>query len=111
MVFAYQIRNVSAEYLSAKIDLKGFAERFAPLSYNILKDGRAEAVVLANAIESLLVDFRAKCINEARFRAELRELAALDNPNVFIENVSFLAPVNQYSEEVAFRAGAASSGT
>jgi hypothetical protein len=111
MVFAHQIRQVIADYLSDRIKLEGFAERFAPLSYNILKDGQHEAIRLANAAEGLLVNLRANCINEQRFRAMLRDLTSLDATNVFID-LSFSSPVNQYSvEETAFPAAVVPFGT
>jgi len=104
MVFAHQIRQVAAEYLSRKIELDGFQQGFAPLSYNIQKNGQPEAIRLVNAIEALLVNLRANCIKEAQFRVILRDFTSLDAANVFID-LSFSSPVNQYHhEEAAFRA-------
>ncbi len=103
MIFAHQIRQVVAEYLSRELALDGFVRKFAPLSYNVNHDGHAEAIRLANAIELSLVDIRSGCIGEARFRASVREIVSLDIPNMFIQSLSFAPAVNQYSAgETAF---------
>jgi hypothetical protein len=105
MIFAHQIRQVVSEYLSSGFELDEFVRKFAPLSYNVNQDGHAEAIRLANQIEVSLVDLRAGFIGEARFRASLREIVSMDNPNLFIQSLSFASPVNQYSAgETAFLA-------
>jgi hypothetical protein len=98
MIFAHQIRQVAAAYLSRDLALNDFVQKFAPLSYNVNQDGHAEAIRLANAIELSLVDLRSGCVGEARFRASIREIVSLDDANVFIQELSFAPSVNRYSE-------------
>jgi hypothetical protein len=112
MVFAHQIRNVVAEYLSKDLDASGFLCKFSALSFNVRKDGEAEAIRLSDQIESCLVDLRAGCIKQLQFHAILRELIHASDVNVFYMPVCFPVSVNQYSGlEKAFPAYQASSDT
>ncbi len=106
MIFAHQIRQVVADYLSRDLDLDGLLHKFSPMSYNIQKDSQPEAIRLANAIEICLADIRAGCVGEAQFRATLRELVSMDTPNIFIHGLSFASTVNQYSAEGMANPGA-----
>lgn len=74
MVSASQIREVVAMYLSHN-DSDRFVLEFSKLSYNIHKDGDAEAVALAQAIEFKMADLRSGCISHANFRDSLRVIA------------------------------------
>jgi hypothetical protein len=112
MVYAHQIREVVAGYLSKDLDANGFLLRFSALSYNIHNQGDAEAVRLADHIESCLVDLRAGCIKEVQLRSILRELTYSTSANNFYMPVSFPVSVNQYlGLEKAFPEYHVSSGT
>jgi hypothetical protein len=112
MVFAHQIRKVVADYLSQKLDLDGFVRDFAPLSFNVLKNGDNAAVRLANGVEAFLAELRCGCIREKQFQSMLRELAALDAPNTFLYDLSFASAVNVYPQaEFAFPEVWGSAGT
>lgn len=103
MVFTHQIRNVISDYLSQKLDLHGFVQGFAPLSHNIVKNGEPSAVRLANGVEALLAGLRTGCIRESQFQSGIRELAALDVPNVYVGELAFPSSVNLHPKgESAF---------
>jgi hypothetical protein len=112
MVYAHQIREVVSEYLSKDMDAKAFLCKFSALSYNVRKEGEAEAVRLADQIESCLVDLRAGCIKDLQLRSILRELTYSAAANSFYMPVSFPVGVNHYSVlEKAFPETPASSDT
>jgi hypothetical protein len=112
MVFAHQIRGVIADYLSKSIDANKFLEQFSALSYNIHGNGEAEAIRLADSVESYLVDLRAGCIGELEFRSILRDLSHINDVNVFHVPMSFPVSVNHVSVvEMAYQGTSASSGT
>lgn len=111
MVFAHQIRNIIADYLSRKLDLDGFVRAFAPLSYNVVKNGDPAAIRLANGVEAFLVELRAGCISESQFQSAASEMASLDCPNTFV-SFSFASAVNSEAQmETAFPAAWQPSGT
>ena len=111
MVSASQIREVVAKFLSHN-DSDRFVRELAALSYNIHKDGDAEAVALARAIELRMADFRSGCIQKTAFLNSLRQLtetSVASNNRVYAQ---FSDPVNRLVEvESGFRGWAASSGT
>lgn len=112
MVYAHQIREVVAEYLSKNLDASGFLSKFSALSYNIRKEGEAEAIRLADQIESCLIDLRAGCIKELQLRSILSDLTYSNAANIFYMPVSFPGTVNQYSVlEKAFPGHPAPSDT
>jgi hypothetical protein len=113
MVYAHQIRSVVAKYLAKSFDANGFLREFSPLSRNIQRDGDAEAVRLADRIESYIADLRAGCIKELQFRSALRELTYTAAVNTFFSGpVCFPAGINHYSvPENAFPEYQAPSGT
>jgi hypothetical protein len=82
MVSAGQILQVVARYLSQE-DAEKFTLEFSALSYNIHKNGDAEAIDLANKIESKMADLHGKFITSSDFSDFLR---ALVNP--FVMNIS-----------------------
>jgi len=82
MISASQIREVVARYLSQE-DAEKFIQDFSDLSYNIHKNGDAEAVALASMIESKMADFHGKFISAADFSDFLRGLI-----NPFVMNIS-----------------------
>ena len=111
MVSASQIREVVVKYIIHN-DSDKLVTEFAPLSYNIHKNGDAAAVELARAIEFKMADFRSGCIQKPAFVNALRELIAMSpgsNSRVFAQ---FSDPVNRLVEvEVGFQGWAGSSGT
>lgn len=112
MVFAHQIRGTVSNYLANVIDAKAFLLQFSSLSYNIRKRGDAEAIRLADKIESLLVDARSGCIAELQLRSILRELIYANVVNSFNLPPSFACSVNQISMgETAFLRSPATSDT
>ena len=112
MVFAHQIRGVVSNYLANKLDAKEFLVQFSSLSYNIRKIGDAEAIRLADKIESLLIDARAGCVAEPQMRSMLRDMVYAGAVNSFNMPSSFTTFVNQFSiEEIAFRGNSGASDT
>ena len=82
MISASDIRDVLVRYLSQE-DAEKFVRDFSALSYNIHKNGDAEAIGLANEIESKMADLHSGLISLSDFSDFIR---ALVNP--FVMNVS-----------------------
>lgn len=112
MVFAHQIREAVASYLSKAIDANGFLLKFSNLSHNVHRAGEPEAVRLADSIESRLADLRAGCISELEFRSLLRDSIYASAVNNMFVPVSFPTPLNQFAvAEMGFQNQAGLSGT
>ncbi len=93
MISASQILAAVAGYLSHN-DSDKFVREFSALSYNIHKNGDAEAVALARAIEFKMADLRSGCIQKPSFLIALRQILI---ENLLASNVRAsvsLEPIN-----------------
>ena len=94
MVSSSQIREIASSYLSHN-DADRFVIEFARLSYNINKNGHAEAIELANKIESRLADMRAGLISKSVFLVMLRDIAM---PSLSVNRCAIL--ISQFDDQV-----------
>jgi hypothetical protein len=71
MVSITDLQNVVFEYLSRSIDRKVFTMRIAEMLFRIPKDGNADVVGLAYAIQSRIGEAIVGLISEEELRSEL----------------------------------------
>jgi hypothetical protein len=82
MISAAQIREVASSYLSHD-DGERFLLEFSPLVHNIHKNGEAEAIELADKIQSKMADLHSNLIAKSEFRSFLRQLTVHSFFNVY----------------------------
>ncbi|SRR5712692_10200284 len=94
MASAGQIREIVSSYLSHG-DADKFVLEFSVASYNIHKHGNAEAIRLANEVESRLADLRGRFISKSVFVEHLRDLLKPSANNFVYMTFSYPGSVNQ----------------
>src|SRR5438552_10179873 len=94
MVSAGQICEIIRNYVSQG-DANKFVLDFSALSYNIHKSRNAEAIRLANEIESKLADLRGGFISKSVFLESLRDLVKPSANSYVIMVVDCVRSVNQ----------------
>ncbi len=95
MISAGQIREIASSYLSSG-DADKFVLEFSALSHNIHKNGDAQAIELANKIESKMADLRGGFISKALFIDSLRDLVDVSWVAYYFFSVGqFFNSVNQ----------------